>query len=568
MKKRRRLAVDQLEQRIVLSASPWQNPVDAMDINRDNHISPIDALLPINAMNTDGSSEMLLIGAPPILADMMADVESFYMDANGDGYLSPADALGVINLLAEGEYGDASAEELYRESHDVFPDSPDNAAQLDLDWGYAFIESEINNAYDVDAFQFVAEEDRVAIDLFNEGLDEGVVVELLNAEMELLARAETGEDYQWCGANIDVPVDIDSTYYVMVSALNTEDTGHYILDVFQYEDDWWEPATDSELGDDIHGDTPEQATQLPLEYGFDTINSHIDIAEDVDQFAVEIDNGQLSVSVYPNTTDNLLRLSITDTTGNLIGLTQGNGDGAWLELSVEAGTYYVAIDSLDSATTDYTLDVSYWSDEPWKFEADSKMGDDIHTEEIGPEATVLDHNDSLYVQRVSHIDFDGDIDVFQFEATESFASLSVYATDWESHTFPGLAVFDGQGNEIYPVLFSDYNEFFSPEDELYVRDQDIFALDIEDLDDEFADGDFVDNIYPYHEEAEFVVCWGWPGGMYPVETGETYFVAVDGGYGEDKDFTGQYSLELNHFTPEPYEPFYGEDMQATEDDNS
>ena len=568
MKKRRRLAVDQLEQRIVLSASPWQNPVDAMDINRDNHISPIDALLPINAMNTDGSSEMLLIGAPPILADMMADVESFYMDANGDGYLSPADALGVINLLAEGEYGDASAEELYRESHDVFPDSPDNAAQLDLDWGYAFIESEINNAYDVDAFQFVAEEDRVAIDLFNEGLDEGVVVELLNAEMELLARAETGEDYQWCGANIDVPVDIDSTYYVMVSALNTEDTGHYILDVFQYEDDWWEPATDSELGDDIHGDTPEQATQLPLEYGFDTINSHIDTAEDVDQFAVEIDNGQLSVSVYPNTTDNLLRLSITDTTGNLIGLTQGNGDGAWLELSVEAGTYYVAIDSLDSATTDYTLDVSYWSDEPWKFEADSKMGDDIHTEEIGPEATVLDHNDSLYVQRVSHIDFDGDIDVFQFEATESFASLSVYATDWESHTFPGLAVFDGQGNEIYPVLFSDYNEFFSPEDELYVRDQDIFALDIEDLDDEFADGDFVDNIYPYHEEAEFVVCWGWPGGMYHVETGETYFVAVDGGYGEDKDFTGQYSLELNHFTPEPYEPFYGEDIQATEDDNS
>ncbi len=568
MKKRRRLAVDQLEQRIVLSASPWQNPVDAMDINRDNHISPIDALLPINAMNTDGSSEMLLIGAPPILADMMADVESFYMDANGDGYLSPADALGVINLLAEGEYGDASAEELYRESHDAFPDSPDNAAQLDLDWGYAFIESEINNAYDVDAFQFVAEEDRVAIDLFNEGLDEGVVVELLNAEMELLARAETGEDYQWCGANIDVPVDIDSTYYVMVSALNTEDTGHYILDVFQYEDDWWEPATDSELGDDIHGDTPEQATQLPLEYGFDTINSHIDTAEDVDQFAVEIDNGQLSVSVYPNTTDNLLRLSITDTTGNLIGLTQGNGDGAWLELSVEAGTYYVAIDSLDSATTDYTLDVSYWSDEPWKLEADSKMGDDIHTEEIGPEATVLDHNDSLYVQRVSHIDFDGDIDVFQFEATESFASLSVYATDWESHTFPGLAVFDGQGNEIYPVLFSDYNEFFSPEDELYVRDQDIFALDIEDLDDEFADGDFVDNIYPYHEEAEFVVCWGWPGGMYHVETGETYFVAVDGGYGEDKDFTGQYSLELNHFTPEPYEPFYGEDMQATEDDNS
>ena len=163
---------------------------------------------------------MLTVGAPPILAEMIADVESYYMDANGDGYLSPADALGVINLLAEGEF----IEDIYdmednlpNEPYDLFGDTPDTAVQLDLDWGYAFIESEINNMYDVDAFQFIAEDDRVAIDLFNEGLNSGLLVELLNEDMELVASAESGDDYQWCEGNIDVPVELDSTYYVMVS---------------------------------------------------------------------------------------------------------------------------------------------------------------------------------------------------------------------------------------------------------------------------------------------------------------------------------------------------------------
>ena len=212
---------------------------------------------------------MLTVGAPPILAEMIADVESYYMDANGDGYLSPADALGVINLLAEGEF----IEDIYdmednlpNEPYDLFGDTPDTAVQLDLDWGYAFIESEINNMYDVDAFQFIAEDDRVVIDLFNEGLNSGLLVELLNEEMELVASAESGDDYQWCEGNIDVPVELDSTYYVMVSALNTEGTGHYVPDLFQYEDEWWEPESDAEFGDDIHGNTLEDATRLNLDW--------------------------------------------------------------------------------------------------------------------------------------------------------------------------------------------------------------------------------------------------------------------------------------------------------------
>ena len=552
MKRRRKLSFDPLENRVVLSASPWQNPIEAMDINHDNFVSPIDALLPINAMNESGSSLMLDIGAPPILTDMMAEVESYYMDANGDGYLSPADALGVINLLAEGEFMQDWDEPWSDETYDAYPDSPENAAQLDLDWGYAFIESEINSAYDVDAFQFIAQEDRVAIDVFNEGVPEGVVVELLNEQHELIARAEGQNGYQWCEGNIDVPVDIDATYFVMVSAQHPEDVGHYVLDVFQYQDDHWEPAHDSEPGEDVHGDRPDDATSLILDFGFINVNSYIDSAEDVDQFSVLVDSGQLSISVYQGNSDDLLRITITDEEGNLIGLTQGDADGAWIELSVDAGNYYVALDSLDSNVTGYTLDVSHWSDQPWKLDADSEMGDDIHSDNIGPDATVLESTEYDFAQNISHVDFTEDVDYYQFVAANTFASISVYATDWNSYDLPGVSVYDATGSELSPVLFSELDDLLNPAHEVYVRDQNIFDWTPEDFKE---DGDVTEygEEFATDDQAEIVVCWAWPGGMYPVTEGETYFIEVNGGI-EDA-FTGQYSLEVSQFSPDPFDPY-------------
>ena len=568
MKRRRKLFVDKLEKRIVLSASPWQNPLEAMDVNHDSFISPIDALLPINMMNESGSEQMRDVGAPPILAEMMAEVENYYVDANGDGYLSPADALSVINLLAEAEYIQDWEEQLPMETHDTFPDSPDNAAQLDLDWGYAFIESEINNAYDVDAFQFVATDDRVAIDVFNEGVPHGVVVELLNQNMELVARAESGDDYQWCEGNIDVPVEVESTYFVMVSAYAAEDTGHYILDLFQYEDDWWEPAHDSELGDDIHGDTIDKATALTLEWGFTTINSYIDQAGDIDQFSVQADQGQLSASIYQGDSDELLRISVTDTDGNLIGLTQGDAEGAWIELSVEDGTYYVAIESLDSNISSYTLDVSQWSDELWELDADSEMGDDIHPNEIGADATFLEEDVEYdYTQNISHLDFEGDLDVYQFVAGDSFASVSVYANNWEAQNFPGATVYDATGIPMEPVLSSEYEDLFDPTFELYVRDEDVFDWEWDEVEEEYDEDELSDALYEDEahdtEDPELVRCWFWPGGMYPVTEGDTYFIEVNGGL--DNSFSGQYTLELSHFSPGPYDVYLDNGFEEAAD---
>jgi hypothetical protein len=68
---------------------PHQNPVFAMDVNADGFLSPIDALLIINLLNTnigDGSVENLPPPPP-------------YRDVDGNNFITALDALLVINAL-------------------------------------------------------------------------------------------------------------------------------------------------------------------------------------------------------------------------------------------------------------------------------------------------------------------------------------------------------------------------------------------------------------------------------------------------------------------------------------
>lgn len=79
----------------------WQNPIQPFDVNYDNFVSPIDALLVINFLNSDRDSQLpsrsLIDALPP------------YFDPSGDGFVSPIDALQIINFLnrpeGEGEFG-------------------------------------------------------------------------------------------------------------------------------------------------------------------------------------------------------------------------------------------------------------------------------------------------------------------------------------------------------------------------------------------------------------------------------------------------------------------------------
>ena len=80
---------------------PHQNPTEAMDVNADGFISPIDALLIINFLNNnDGDGSVGSLPPPPP-----------YRDVNGDNFITPIDALMVINILnnslASGGEGEA-----------------------------------------------------------------------------------------------------------------------------------------------------------------------------------------------------------------------------------------------------------------------------------------------------------------------------------------------------------------------------------------------------------------------------------------------------------------------------
>ncbi len=74
----------------------WQNPDLALDINGDQLVTPLDALLVINELNSTGPGPLhsrTALGGVPV-----------FLDSNGDGYLSALDALLVINELNAAEW--------------------------------------------------------------------------------------------------------------------------------------------------------------------------------------------------------------------------------------------------------------------------------------------------------------------------------------------------------------------------------------------------------------------------------------------------------------------------------
>ena len=67
----------------------WTNPVTPNDVNGDNTVSPIDALVVINDLNAHG----LQVDPPP------TDGQHNFLDTNDDGSITPLDALSVINQV-------------------------------------------------------------------------------------------------------------------------------------------------------------------------------------------------------------------------------------------------------------------------------------------------------------------------------------------------------------------------------------------------------------------------------------------------------------------------------------
>ncbi len=81
--------------------SPWQNPIMAADVNFDQRVSALDALIVINALLEHGVHSLDMQAAP--LTATGASTPRRFVDTNGDNRVSAVDALIVINELNDTE---------------------------------------------------------------------------------------------------------------------------------------------------------------------------------------------------------------------------------------------------------------------------------------------------------------------------------------------------------------------------------------------------------------------------------------------------------------------------------
>jgi len=79
---------------VVAKKSPYQNPVEPRDVNGDGQITPLDALILINYINS--------FGVGPIGGNAPrggSGEGQAWIDVNGDGIISPLDVLIIVNWL-------------------------------------------------------------------------------------------------------------------------------------------------------------------------------------------------------------------------------------------------------------------------------------------------------------------------------------------------------------------------------------------------------------------------------------------------------------------------------------
>jgi Dockerin type I domain/Bacterial Ig domain len=102
--------------------SPWQNPLNSIDVNGDDVLTPIDALLVINFLNLNGPgtvppTEPGANGEPPV-----------FLDPSGDRRITAIDALIIINALNASRNSGGSGEDRLGGDGEAF----DGDAQLQV----------------------------------------------------------------------------------------------------------------------------------------------------------------------------------------------------------------------------------------------------------------------------------------------------------------------------------------------------------------------------------------------------------------------------------------------------
>jgi hypothetical protein len=71
--------------------TPWQNPLNRLDVNFDGIVTPLDVLMVINDLNARGSRMLPAPGGSVVPLP--------YLDVSGNNVIDPLDALWIINHL-------------------------------------------------------------------------------------------------------------------------------------------------------------------------------------------------------------------------------------------------------------------------------------------------------------------------------------------------------------------------------------------------------------------------------------------------------------------------------------
>lgn len=82
---------------LVVTLTPWQNPINPMDVNRNGFITGLDALIVINRLNS--------VGPGPLQNPPTTEFPPPFYDVDGNGAVTARDAIIIINALNSGQGG-------------------------------------------------------------------------------------------------------------------------------------------------------------------------------------------------------------------------------------------------------------------------------------------------------------------------------------------------------------------------------------------------------------------------------------------------------------------------------
>ncbi|MEZ6120929.1 MAG: hypothetical protein R3C28_30770 [Pirellulaceae bacterium] len=176
------------------------------------------------------------------------------------------------------------------------------------------------------------------------------------------------------------------------------------------------PVLDARLGSDIHADNWTNATALPNREGMTLVRSNIDHAGDVDSFQIQAKASYALVSVLPNQNAvSQFQWNVVNSEGeSLLPL----ADVGYVKLfdMADNGLFHVQISGNVGQYQLHAFDIANVFEPlpPFQPQFDSKLGDDIHPDELDAETTVRIQNATLVS---SYLDDIGDVDVFQVNAS-------------------------------------------------------------------------------------------------------------------------------------------------------